>query len=131
MKKAPIGLAALAIAIAPISVLTPVAHAAPCVAGSSVTCNACLMGSQAACAALGAQPPQVAPAAPPPPPPAAPATPWTAPPLPINQPPVPDGPAPPAPPPGTSPGHGEPDFCAGARPPGTDSLCPITGLTRP
>jgi hypothetical protein len=30
-----------------------------------------------------------------------------------------------------SPGHGEPDFCAGVRPPGTDSLCPITGLTPP
>jgi hypothetical protein len=29
------------------------------------------------------------------------------------------------------PGHGEPDFCAGVRPPGTDSLCPITRLTPP
>lgn len=34
---------------------------APCVAGSSVTCNACLLGSQEACAALGAPPPIPAP----------------------------------------------------------------------
>jgi hypothetical protein len=33
--------------------------------------------------------------------------------------------------PGIPPGHGEPDFCEGVRPPGTDSLCPITGLTPP
>lgn len=62
MKKLPIGLAALAIAMAPISVFTPsMARAAPCVAGSSATCNACLMGSQAACAALGAPPPEPGP----------------------------------------------------------------------
>jgi hypothetical protein len=41
------------------------AQAAPCVAGSSVTCNACLMGSQEACAALGNPPPLDNPATPP------------------------------------------------------------------
>lgn len=46
----------------------PPAHAtnpgyktAPCVAGSSATCNACLLGSQEACAALGNPPPEVGP----------------------------------------------------------------------
>jgi hypothetical protein len=50
--------AAAAITFVP---LTPSAHAAPCVAGSSATCNACLMGSQEACAALGNPPPEVGP----------------------------------------------------------------------
>jgi hypothetical protein len=61
MRKLLIGVAAAAI-ISPLSMLTPSAQAAPCVAGSSVNCNACLLGSQEACAALGSDPPMQGPA---------------------------------------------------------------------
>jgi hypothetical protein len=65
MKKLLIGAAAAAI-VSPLSILSlSSAQAAPCVAGSSVTCNACLMGSQEACAALGNPPPADNPATPP------------------------------------------------------------------
>jgi hypothetical protein len=53
------------VALAIIASSASPASAAPCVAGSSVTCNACLLGSQAACAALGNPPPLDNPATPP------------------------------------------------------------------
>jgi hypothetical protein len=69
MKTVPLGLAAVAIAIAPISVVT--AHAtyktgcAGLTGNAFVTCNACQLGSQAACAAMGTGGPANAPAPPP------------------------------------------------------------------
>ena len=144
MKKIPTGFAALAIAIAPFSV-GPEAHASgyktACTGltgNAFATCNACQLGSQAACAAMGAPGPANAPAPPPVPqplgPPPVPGQPLVIPGMPPEMPsPLPASPpaAPQPPPSGISPGNGEPAFCAGVRPPGTDSLCPITGLTRP
>ena len=108
------------------------AHA--CTGGSvqaNAICAGCALGGQSpACAGDGipAAQPQAAPAQPP-----------AAPPPPLNLPgPFPEPPAnvpsnppltAPTPPPGISPGHGEPSWCGGVRPPGTDSQCPITGLT--
>jgi len=59
------GIAAITVLAWPVSAQASSYKTAPCVAGSSATCNACLMGSQAACAALGSPPPADNPATPP------------------------------------------------------------------
>jgi hypothetical protein len=106
MKKIPIGLAALAIAMTPIS--APAAHASgyktACTGltgNAFATCAACQMGSQEACAAMGTGGPANAPAPPPVPqplgPPPVPGQPWIAPSMPPEMP-VAAPAAPPAPP---------------------------------
>jgi hypothetical protein len=133
MKKILIAPAAAALGIGFLfAVPTVVVDAAPSCTGGSAQANAicvgCALGGSfggQSCAG-GGLPAASPPAAP------APLAPNSLPPL-APEPPVNPGPGQipvaPAPPPGTSPGHGEPSWCGGPIPAGTDSQCPITGLT--
>jgi hypothetical protein len=111
------------------AVPTAVVRAGPCCIPGSLNpaaYQACLAGEALGGTCAGGPPAPQAPQAALPAP--LPSLPPQMEPLPPQAPPPP--PPLPAAPPGISPGNGEPAFCAGVRPPGTDSLCPITGLTR-
>jgi hypothetical protein len=132
MKRSLMALSTLGLGIGfAFAVPTAVVHAGPCCSPglNPAALQACLAGEAlgGTCAAAGL-PGGQAPQAP------APASAPAAPALPPMRPASPPVAAPPvgppaAQPPGVTPGHGEPAFCAGPIPPGSDSLCPVTGLT--